>query len=115
MRPQASLFSCAFQFNTTATLYEASGTFRVLFKCETLLTQRRSQQPVDNNVSVASDRGREVSVERNVECVVLKQLLILENTGTEVQRHLQNNNIPHGIQKLTEKSLERFRKKKKHF
>lgn len=39
---------------------------------EKVRTQWGSQQPVDNDVSVASDGGCEVSVERNVEGVVLK-------------------------------------------
>lgn len=53
-------------------------------------TQRRSQQPVDDDVSVASDWRREVSVEGNIESVVFEELLILHLTAAEVQRHLES-------------------------
>ena len=62
---------------------------------ERVRTQRGGQQPVDNEVSVASDRRCEVSVERNVEGVVLKEMLALKITCAEVQRHLGNTNNAH--------------------
>ena len=51
-------------------------------------TQWVGQQPVDDDVGVAPDGGCEVGVERNVQGVVLKEVLRLKSSWTEVQRHL---------------------------
>lgn len=45
---------------------------------------------MDDDVSVASDGRREVSVERNIESVVFEELLLLHLTAAEVQRHLES-------------------------
>lgn len=60
-----------------------------VFIVEMVPTQGRSEQPVDHDVSVASDGGGEVSVERNVEGVVLKKFLLFNSTGAEVECHLE--------------------------
>lgn len=49
---------------------------------------------MDNDVSVASDGGCEVSVERNVESVMFKIVHLFKYTCAEVQRHLGNTNNP---------------------
>lgn len=59
-------------------------------------TQWPGKEPVHDDVSVASNGGRKVSVQRNVEGVVLIKLLVRQYACAEVQRHLgktkQNNN-----------------------
>lgn len=45
---------------------------------------------MDDDVRVASDGRREVSVERNVEGVVFEELLVLQLTAAEVERHLES-------------------------
>lgn len=52
-------------------------------------TQRRCQQPVHDDVRVASDGRGEVCVERNVESVVPKVFLLLQCTATKVQGQLR--------------------------
>ncbi len=54
---------------------------------------------MDDDVGVASDGRREVSVERNVEGVVFKVLFLLKVTSTEIHRHLVDTNKPDYIQK----------------
>lgn len=45
---------------------------------------------MDDDVRVASDGRREVSVERNVEGVVFEEPLVLQLTAAEVERHLES-------------------------
>lgn len=51
-------------------------------------TQGRSEQPMDHDVSVASDGRGEVSVKRNIEGVVLKKFFLVQSTSAEVECHL---------------------------
>lgn len=58
------------------------------FLVEMVPTQGRSEQPMDHDVSVASDGRGEVSVKRNIEGVVLKKFFLVQRTSAEVECHL---------------------------
>lgn len=45
---------------------------------------------MDDDVRVASDGRREVSVERDIEGVVFEEPLVLHLTAAEVERHLES-------------------------
>lgn len=45
---------------------------------------------MDDDVGVASDGRREVSVEGNIESVVFEEVLVLHLTAAEVERHLES-------------------------
>lgn len=53
-------------------------------------TERRGEQPVHNDVCVATDGRSEVCVEGHVEGVVAEEGLVLQDAGAEVQSHLKS-------------------------